>query len=354
MRPYIRCKSSGLRAAIIATLVLGSIGTGWAQSKADSGWVPLFNGRDFEGFYAHYYQYGVVEMAKQEAFRIDSGIIHVPRAKPTANWAGQAHLFTRKRYSWYRVRVEYRYAPDHSGGSQNAGLIVHVENDDALIRNTKDRRPTSIEINMRRADGSPWTLWSASNLGPYINTTVRPGTQLYLAASEGGVPWTNDPWAGDKRVVYSAAANTEKPMGQWNQGEARIYGDSLGEFYLNGALRTRGWNFRVRASANDADPSRRIPYEDGGIGLQSEDHEIWYRNWEIMELEPHTRRPINAKPTTALALPSAPARGEGRVRLVRGARSARGGSSGVEAIRAGSAGAGEAHDLSGRNLPVTH
>jgi hypothetical protein len=265
------------------------------QSKTDSGWVSLFNGRDFEGFYAHYYQYGVVDIAKQEAFRADSGMIHVPREKPSANWNGQGHIFTRKKYSWYRVRVEYRFAADHVGGSQNAGLIVHVDNDQALVANIKDRRPRSIEVNMRRPDASPWTLWSAVALGPYISTTVRPGTQLYLPASEGGVPWTNDPWG--KREVFSSLPNPEKPMGEWNQGEARIYGDSLGEFYLNGQLRTRGWNFRLRGAPNDSSTARRIPCQDGGIGLQSEDHEVWYRNFEIMELEPHTLRPLHAKPT---------------------------------------------------------
>lgn len=279
-----------------AGVLLALVRPACGQTKADSGWVPLFNGRDFEGFYAHYYQYGVMDMARQEAFRVDSGMIHVPRAKPTANWAGQAHIFTRKRYAWYRVRVEYRYAADHAGGSQNAGLIVHVDNDQALVANIKDRRPRSIEINMRRADASPWTLWSAVGLGPYISTTVRAGTQLYLPASEGGVPWTNDPWG--KREVFSALPNPERPMGEWNQGEARIYGDSLGEFHLNGKLRTRGWNFRLRAAPNDPDSSRRIPCADGGIGLQSEDHEVWYRNFEIMELEPHTLRPLHAKPTT--------------------------------------------------------
>jgi hypothetical protein len=273
---------------------------GFTQSKADSGWVPLFNGKDLEGFYAHFFGTGVVALDKQNAFQADSGMIHVPKAKAGTFSAGQGHLFTLKLYSWYRVRVEYRFNPEDTAGSQNAGLIVHVDNDQALIANTKERRPRSIEINMRRAESSPWTLWSAGNLGPYITTTVRTGTQQYLAKADGGVEWTNDPWNGDKRIIFSSYPNPERPMGQWNQGEAVIYGDSLGLFYLNGTLRTQGWNFSLRGKPEDADPAKRIPCANGGIGLQSEAHEVWYRNFEIMELEPHTRKPLHAKPAAIL------------------------------------------------------
>lgn len=269
-----------------------------AQTKADSGWVPLFNGKDFDGFYTHFYTIGVIDITKQDAFLIDSGMIHVPRSKSTGYTGNQGHLFTRKEYSWYKVRVEYRFAANEPGGSQNAGLIVHVNNAQALVDNIKERRPRSIEINMRRAESHPWTLYSATGLGPYITTTVRNGTNLFLSKAEGGVEWTNDPWG--ERIIASSYPNPERPMGEWNRGEAHIYGDSLGLFFLNGQLRTSGWNFKLRGAPNDASVARRVPCASGGIGLQGEVHEIWYRNFEIMELEPHTKRPLHAK-TTALA-----------------------------------------------------
>ena len=265
-------------------------------TKADSGWVSLFNGTSLDGFYAYFNTQGVVDMPKQDAFLVEGGMIHVPKAHAGGYTNMEGHLITLKQYSWYRVRVDYKYSTDLS--AQNAGLVIHIDNDAALIGKIKTQRPRSIEINMRRAEASPWTLWSATNLGPYISTTVKPGTTDYLPKSAGGVDWTNDPWGS--RIIRSTFPNPEKPMGEWNHGEAFVYGDSLGMFYLNGELRESAWKFQLRGSPNDPDPAKRIPCDRGGIGIQSEVQEIWYRNFEIMELEPHTLKPIHAS-TTALA-----------------------------------------------------
>jgi hypothetical protein len=268
-----------------------------AQTTAqDSGWVDVFNGKDFTGFYTYFETDGVVDITKQDAFTIDSGMVYVPKAKGRQYSSKEGHLITTKTYSWYRVRLDYKFGVD--SGSQNAGFVFHIDNESALAGKVKALRPTSIEVNMRRIENSPWTLWSAWNLGPYISTTVKQSTNSYQSKQDGGVNWTNDPWG--QRTIASSYTNSEKPMGQWNHGEAFVYGDSLGIFYLNGQLRTSGWNFRLRGSANDSTTKNRTPYDHGGIGIQSENQEIWYRKYQIMELEPHTLKPIHAK-TTALA-----------------------------------------------------
>ncbi len=264
-----------------------------AGPKEDSGWVSLFNGTDFNDFYAYFQDNGVVDMAKQDAFFIDEGLLHVRKAHDGGFSKIEGHLITRKEYSWYRVRVDYRYSTNAE--AQNAGLVIHIENKAALVDGIKTLRPRSIEINMRRMEASPWTLWSATGLGPYITTTVKAGTNNYLAKDQGGVEWTNDPWG--ERIIRTTLPNSEKAMGEWNHGEALVAGDSMLVCTLNGQLRTVGWHLQLRGSPNDATPSKRVPCDRGGIGLQSEGQEIWYRNFEIMELEPHTLKPLNAKPT---------------------------------------------------------
>jgi hypothetical protein len=267
-------------------------------AKEDSGWVSLSNGANLDGFYAYFQDEGVVELAKQDAFVVEGGLIHVPKAHAGGYTNKEGHLITLKEYSWYRVRLDYRFSTDMS--SQNAGLVIHIDNRAALVGKIKTLRPRSIEINMRRLESSQWTLWSATNLGPYISTTVKPGTTDFQAKADGGVDWTNDPWGS--RIIRTTLPQSEKPMGEWNHGEALVLGDSMLVCTLNGRLRTQGWNFRLRGSPNDPDPAKRVPCERGGIGVQSEGQEIWYRNYEIMELEPHTMKPLNAKPT-ALAVP---------------------------------------------------
>ncbi|GEM_PF-1249363 len=313
-------------------------------TKEDSGWVPLFNGTNLDGFYAYFEKNGVVDMAKQDAFTVEGGMIHVPKAHAGGYTQMEGHLITIKEYSWYRVRLDYRYSTDQS--SQNAGLVFHIDNPAALQGRTVAQRPRSIEINMRRAESSPWTLWSANGQGPYLTSTVKPGTQLFLPKDQGGEEWTNNPWGGDKRVLYSSFANPEKPMGEWNHGEAYVYGDSLGRFFLNGALRTEAWNFRVRKDSIDANPANRIPCDRGGIGVQSEIQEIWYRNFEIMELEPHTLRALHAKPVGLIAgHPAGGAAGKpaGETRAIHGRAANR--------VLLGKPGEEKAFTLQGRKVP---
>jgi hypothetical protein len=272
----------------------------WSASapitKQDSGWVPLFDGSTLDGFYTYFETVGALDAAKQDAFYAEGGMIHVPKSHDGGYTRLEGHLITAREYSWYRVRIDYRYSPDT--GAQNAGLVFHIDNTAGKSGTFKDKRPRSIEINMRRAEASPWTLWSAANLGPYLTSTVKPGTQQYLPKAQGGSTWINNPWGGDKRVLYSTVPNPENPQGEWNHGEAFVYGDSLGRFYLNGVLRTEAWDFRLRAPGGDTVQAHRTPCDRGGIGIQSEQHEIWYRNFEIMELEPHTLRPLHAQVST--------------------------------------------------------
>lgn len=267
-------------------LVAAPLAQPTAATKADSGWVSLYNGTDFEGFYIFSQTAPQLRTGSavntQTIYRVgDSGHIYSPRL------AGQYQLITTREYSYYKVRVDYRWGPVN--GSQNAGLILHIDNAQGLSGTLPlgTRRPRSMEVQMLRTDNSPFTLWSSWQQGPYITTTVQQGTTKYQA---GGSAWTNDPWGSS--TIYTTVANPEKPVGQWNTGEARIYGDS-GSFRLNGVLRTRGWNFQARVNPNSSMP--RVRYAKGGIGLQQEDNEISYRNFEIMELDSATLLPIHAR-----------------------------------------------------------
>lgn len=283
---------------MLAALVAGFAVSGvQAQAtKQDSGWVPLFNGKNFDGFFAYFNGTGNVDATKQDAFYVDSGMVHVPKKKASGFSTVEGHLVTFKQYSWYKVRLDYRFE-NGPIDNNNAGLVIHIDSAKIFVDKFKGQRPRSIEINMNRVNAAPWTLWSAVGQGPYISTTVQSGTNKFLPKKDGGVDWTNDPWG--QRIIYSSYPNPESPFGQWNHGEAYVYGDSMGIFYLNGKLRTQGWDFRDRKNPNDASVANRIPVDRGEIGIQSEQQEIWYKNYEIMELEPHTLRPINAK-TTAL------------------------------------------------------
>ena len=151
------------------------------------------------------------------------------------------------------------------------------------------RDPTNVAgSNQTAYGGDPFTLWSAASLGPYITSTVDSPSIVGPRYKPGGLTWTDDPFGN--RTVFSTIPNPEKPLGQWNLGEAYMYGADSGVFILNGVVRTRGSNFQVRANPANATP--RIPYNKGNIGLQSEGSVIYYRNFQIQLIDSASLKPV--------------------------------------------------------------
>jgi hypothetical protein len=244
-----------------------------ALTAADSGWAPLFNGKGFPADSFYVYQSGYVDIAKQTKFTVDSGLIR--------GGGSYALLVTKKEYSYYRVRVDYRFG-SKVGGNGNAGLMILIDN--TAAKTVKGvNRPRSIEINCRRDNNYPWSLWGGKDFGPYITSTRKKGSfDLY---EEGGELFTDDITADNNRVWRSSYPMKENPPGEWNHGEAWVYGDS-GVFILNGALREKAWGWVTKKG----DPSTKTA--SGGIGVQTEGYDIAYKNWEVMEMNPNGT-PVN-------------------------------------------------------------
>ncbi len=263
-----------LTAACALAFQLGLLCPQAQATKADSGWVPLFNGKDFsDGFYV--YSNGYLPIAGQTKFKVENGMIHAG--------GPYALLITTKEYSFYKIRVDYKFGAGVGGGG-NAGMMIEVDNQAA--KTATALRPRSIEINCRRDNGYPWTLWASSGLGPIMATTVKKGTAQYQTAADGGVAYTVDP--SGNRTLESIYPNPELAVGQWNHGEASVYGDS-GVFYLNGKLRTASWHWTQNAGG------KNVRVAGGGVGVQTEGFDIWYQNWEIQELDSASLLPIHAR-----------------------------------------------------------
>src|SRR5215216_6119731 len=99
-----------------------------AQTAADSGWRPAFNGTNFNGLYVYAVGTGVVNIAADSAvvkigsqtnanamFRVDSGRI---RVQGTPN----GYIGTIRQYSHYRARVQYMW-PTNTSATANAGML---------------------------------------------------------------------------------------------------------------------------------------------------------------------------------------------------------------------------------------
>ncbi|MEO6097544.1 MAG: family 16 glycoside hydrolase [Fibrobacteria bacterium] len=275
--------------SVFLVLTGAASGQPTTATKTDSGWVPLFNGTDFSGLYDYVSNSGTVDVKTQTNFTVEpGGIIHVK-----GNPGG--YLGTIRQYSHYRVRVDYQW-PVGTAGDANSGLLIHLDSAAIFSGFKSAGRPRSIEVNCRRDTDFPWSLWSANGLGPFITTKVTavPGSGKAGQYNPAGVEWTDNPYGtSNSRVITGDfQRNPELPLGQWNHGEAHLYGDS-GVFTLNGQVRTWGRNFSLGSSGSS--PASRVACTRGNIGLQSEGYPISFRNYEIMELDSITYAPINAR-----------------------------------------------------------
>ncbi|MDB5103436.1 MAG: hypothetical protein JWP91_1125 [Fibrobacteres bacterium] len=271
----------GAALAVIACTVLGMPRSGSAeltQAQRDSGWVDLFNGKNLTGLYT--YLVGGADLGGRNydndplgTFKAEQGMIHA------SNTVNQGHVGTRKDYSRYRCRVEYRYAG--TTGSTNAGFLYHL---DTASWKLYGQHPRSVECQMKHNEAG-WTFLIAN---VWMTTTVDPKTKgddtpVYMPASAGGVPYVQgdrDP----KRTIMSSSHTEHWPADTaWNTEEIRVYGADSSLHVVNGKVVMKGTHLEY--DKNKDDTASRLPLFKGKIGLQAEGHEVWYRNWHIMELD---------------------------------------------------------------------
>lgn len=253
-----------MKAVAIATLAIAAAtlpGRAQGLTKADSGWVPIFNGTDFTGLYSRMYNKEVTDKV-DSVFKVSAGTIKVS--------PGGGHIGTRKKYSHYRMRVDYRF--DANNPNHNAGLMYHVDESVARMSNNWSR---SIECQMKQNEtGSAFSIQQVTfttrvtaktNFAPY----KADGVEVQVCAS--GCDGRN--YKGSPLIPGGA---------HWNRMEVLVRGADSAIHIINDTVVFRLWNIRL-FNVTDAPVG---PYGSGGLALQAEGAGIAYRNWEIMELHP--------------------------------------------------------------------
>src|SRR5947209_2832378 len=76
------------------------------ESQGQSGWVPLFNGKDLEGWTPKITGYEAGENYGN-TFRVENGVLKVVYDKYPEFGGRFGHLFSKHKYSSYRLRIEY-------------------------------------------------------------------------------------------------------------------------------------------------------------------------------------------------------------------------------------------------------
>lgn len=264
-------RRSSLRAAFyIAALWAGLCGTALANSADQEEWIQLFNGRDLSGW--------TPKIAKHEfgdnfanTFRVEDGLLKV-RYDGYKKFDEQfGHLFYKDPFSYYRLRIEYRFVGEqaaHGPGAwalRNSGVMLHSPDPRTMPRD--QNFPISIEAQFLGglSDGKPR---STANM-------CSPGTEIVY---EGRIY--------PEHCLNSKSATFDGD--QWVSAEFVVLGAGEITHYVNGVevLQYTLPQFGGGTVAN-FDPKTKPDgdlIDHGYISLQSESHPIDFRKVELLPL----------------------------------------------------------------------
>ncbi|MBQ8423542.1 MAG: DUF1080 domain-containing protein [Coprobacter sp.] len=255
MKKYI------LPMALVAIVVMS------ACTKSNDGFVKLFNGEDWTGWYLKI-RSGDSLMA-QKVYAIENGMVHVfGDAFPdsielnTGENATHGLFYSEKEYSRFIFRFEYKWgikiANNFDQWQYDAGFYYHVINDKIW--------PKGMEYQVRynHITGLNHTgdMWCN---GTRFDWTSGP-EKRFLCENEGGK--LQERRGGEHKAKLTT--NFHALDNEWNSCEIIVMGDKYAIHKLNGEIVNMATNLSV---------------SKGKIGLQSETAEIYYRNIYIKEFD---------------------------------------------------------------------
>ncbi len=265
MKSAILCSSLCL---ILAACVLSSASASAASGAKpeNDGWIPLFNGKDFNGWYTYLDSSGKNKDPKG-VFKVESGMIHILDVPMGDGKSDNGYLATNQDFSNVRIHAEYKWGVKRASlGKRNSGLLYLAVGPDAIY-------PTSLECQIEETDvGDLWIVNGASVTAFFIS----PSLPMYDDDMQAGTRVRSAP--GDSSRVLKSG-DFENRDG-WNAVEVVIQGDRS----------THLVNGRIVNSAHDIqkpdpkNPSHMIPLTSGRILLEAEGSEIWFRDIRVKPL----------------------------------------------------------------------
>ena len=255
-----------LRVLGIAAL-LGACASAPADDEA---WVPLFNGRDLDGWTAKIRGYEAgVNFA--DTFRVEDGLLTVSYDGYETFDSRYGHLFYEKPFSHYRLRVEYRFIGEHAPGTEdwawrNSGAMIHSQAPESMPAGQDF--PISLE---------------AQFLGGLVEGERRPTGNLCT-------PGTHVDYQGKFEDEHCLSSSSDSFYGdQWVTAEILVEGSKHFVHYINGEPVIEYTNAVTGGGVvSGHDPAMKPegkPLGSGYISVQSEGHPIQFRRIEIQVLD---------------------------------------------------------------------
>jgi hypothetical protein len=240
---------------------------GAAADPTAGGWIPLFNGRDLDGW--------TVKIAGHDlgdnfgdTFRVEDGLLKVAYDHYDRFQGRFGHLFYRTPYSHYRLRAEYRFRGRQLRGGpswaeRNSGIMIHGQSPGSM---PKDQQfPVSVEVQLLGGTGR----------GPRPTANVcTPGTAVMVDG---------------RRVTQCAGSQSATFEGnRWVWVEIEVRGSEAVTHSVNGEPVLTYRDLQLDGDDPDGrrllDAGASLALGRGTISLQSESHPVEFRRVELLPL----------------------------------------------------------------------
>lgn len=262
-------KSTYLKSLTLGVLLL----TGVAAQAQKKGWINLFNGKDLKDW--------KVKISKHElndnfanTFRVEDGLMKVSYDGYTNFDDQYGHIFYKKPFSYYLLKVEYRFVGEQvKGGAgwalRNSGAMLHCQAPETMLKDQDF--PISIEGQILGGDGEHER---------HTSNVCTPGTTIY--------------YEGKLFTPHCLDSKSKTYHGdQWVTAEFLVLGDSLIQHIIDKEVVLEYTKPQIGGSnVSNFDPKvkeegKRLT--SGYISLQSESHPIEFRTVKLFDLAPYAK-----------------------------------------------------------------
>src|SRR4051812_43244222 len=265
--PPIRMLGRVAPLALCLVLAAG-INAAGQEGGGKSGWVSLFNGKDLEGWTPKIKGYEAGENYGN-TFRVEDGVLRVSYDRYPTFDGRYGHLFSKRKFSSYRLRIEYRFVGEQCPGGpawalRNSGVMIHGQSPESM-RKDQDF-PVSIEVQFLGGNGR--------DERPTGNVCT-PGTHIVM----------------DGKLITTHCTNSRSRTyhgDQWVTAEVEVHGNGTIKHIINGETVLE--YEKPQLDDTDSDARKLIEGGDvklggGYIALQAESHPIEFRKVELLPLD---------------------------------------------------------------------
>ncbi|SFT12550.1 3-keto-disaccharide hydrolase [Sphingobacterium wenxiniae] len=261
--------------AIACSLLFMNCANSTQKSTVDDNGTPkpiqLFNGKDINDWTVKIRLHEVGENYAN-TYRVEDGLLKVRYDGYDEFNQQYGHLAYNTPYSYYVLRVEYRFVDEQAKGGEgwawrNSGAMLHGQDPKTMLKDQDF--PISIEGQLLGGNGTDER--TNSNL-------CTPGTNVVI---------------DDKLFTPHCKSSTSKTYhgDDWVTAEFVVLGDSIIQHILDKEIVLQYFKPQIGGgNVDNYDPAQKIDgklLNQGYIYLQSESHPIDFRKVELYDLAPY-------------------------------------------------------------------